>query len=93
MNNEPTHTAVATLRYNGTDYVVHRPSWQEDGERLYISEYVWREGSYSCDCNRFLFISDEHELLEDDDQDFCPCGDTIDLIDLHFTEGYTNVLR
>ncbi len=32
-------------------------------------DFIWREGNYSCDCNRMIFFS-KHEVLD------YPCGDT-----------------
>lgn len=49
--------------------------WQalHDGE---FSDFVWTEGNFACDCNRFLFFQYANGLGVDevDDEDG-PCGD------------------
>lgn len=36
------------------------------------AEYMFRDGNYSCDCNRSLFIKEKHPAF-----DLLPCGDSI----------------
>lgn len=54
------------------------------GYPRHSAEFMWREGNYSCDCNKRLFLArqcgiDPH--YDEDDADN-PCGDTIELIEL-----------
>lgn len=94
MSREPTHTAVATLRWKGADYVVHRPAWPNPQFPEY-EEYIWVDGNWSCDCNRLMFLEEEYGVLglPDGFNYFAkdtpfPCGDTIELIDLRYEEGW-----
>lgn len=43
----------------------------DDGEHLHT--YIWEEGNYSCDCNRYLFYQRAHGEEERDED--CTCGD------------------
>lgn len=53
----------ATLFYEGLDYEIERDEYTNpnatDLERRDNIEYNWKEGNYSCDCNRSQFIQEE----------------------------------
>ncbi len=81
---------VATLEYQGKQYTVHKHDWthpdedadEQEQERLVW--WMWTEGNYGCDCNRFAFISYEHDDWpgESDESGKFPCGETITLVGL-----------
>jgi hypothetical protein len=48
-------------------------------------EFMWREGNYSCDCNKRLFLARECGIGSEDDP--VECGDTIELVALEVTKG------
>ncbi|MDQ3653877.1 MAG: hypothetical protein M3457_02200 [Chloroflexota bacterium] len=70
-----THIAAAVLRYQDNLYTVHRPMWGDD-------EYTWRDGNYSCDCNRLQFIVEEYPNAVPDGwkEEDATCGDDIALV-------------
>lgn len=87
---------TAELEYEGQRYTVTREAvdakslWPDldDEDRSRELEglvwYQWTDGNYSCDCNRFSFISykyDDYPGEEDEDGHF-PCGRTITLVSL-----------
>lgn len=37
-------------------------------------EFLWEEGNFSCDCNRFLLFYDDPSNPTNEEK--CPCGDT-----------------
>jgi hypothetical protein len=82
-------TVTAVLEYEGQRYTVSQDSWDEagydDAEDLrHGVHYMWTEGNWSCDCNRFDFISyayDDYPGKEDENGGF-PCGDTVTLVSL-----------
>ena len=42
-----------------------------------FNSFLWMEGNYACDCNRFIFymqIKDPHLTDEDEDADDYPCN-------------------
>lgn len=83
-----THTAVVWLRRDGKDYIIHHPAWGRGSD----NEWIWREGNYSCDCNRLMFIDDEYDVVPGGglwSKESFPCGDTIELIDIRFEEGWS----
>jgi hypothetical protein len=44
-----------------------------DDDDATFHDYVWEEGSFSCDCNRYLFFQRAAQEPEADDR---PCGDS-----------------
>lgn len=62
------------LRHSGKEYVVYDDYYLEAPND--ISQYMWEEGNYSCDCNKSLFIQRQC------DEEFpdMTCGDTIELV-------------
>lgn len=57
---------TATLDADGIEYVVTQDvtdliGMADDGDDAGLIEYMWTEGNYSCDCNKRLFISRQHE--------------------------------
>jgi hypothetical protein len=61
----------AVLAYAGREYVIVQPAHE-------ASDYQWRDGNYSCDCNRSDFIQDQCDGSFPD----LPCGETIVLVSL-----------
>ena len=53
-------------------------------------EFMWREGNYSCDCNKRLYLARECGIdPEYDDLDkHVECGDTIELVSLEIYHTY-----
>jgi hypothetical protein len=45
----------------------------DDGEHL--STYIWEEGNFSCDCNRYLFYQRAVDADEDDNAPDGFCGE------------------
>lgn len=79
---------VAVLEYDGKQYTVHR-DWtplndETPEENEHLAYYMWTEGNYSCDCNRFAFISYEYDDAPgpEDENGYIPCGETIKLVSL-----------
>lgn len=60
-------------------FTLGMPDW-EDG-----IEYMWRDGSYSCDCNKRLFI--EREAGREPGDDETPCGEKIALVRIEYPEA------
>jgi hypothetical protein len=58
-----TRTGEATVYYDD--------GWWTDGA---FSDFIWSEGNYSCDCNRFLFLK-RAQGCEEPADDEGPCGD------------------
>lgn len=61
---------LVTIRKNATGEertYRHDMRWEAEGD-----QYMWSEGNYSCDCNRYLFFQRAHD---EDEEDF-ECGDT-----------------
>jgi hypothetical protein len=56
---------------DGVERIYHTDGiLEEDNETL--ATYIWEEGNFSCDCNRYLFFQravDEKEI-----NDCCKCG-------------------
>lgn len=82
---------IATLEYNGKQYVIQQ-DWplydgdDENDQRGHAS-YLWTEGNYGCDCNRFSFIEDAYDdppVREnpDENEPSYRCGETIKLVSL-----------
>ncbi len=74
----------ATIKLQTPDGQIHTV----EDESVYYTEvehieFMWREGNYSCDCNRRLFIGRLTDPSYDDD---LPCGDTIKLLSLEVAE-------
>lgn len=46
-------------------------------ENWRLTEYMWMEGNYSCDCNKSLFAMQQGFPISE-----LPCGDTVKLISL-----------
>lgn len=78
-------TAEITLHYEGRD-VTFRDSFGY-GYAKGSAEFMWREGNYSCDCNKRLFLWRHAGVSEDEiDARENPCGDTISLVALRITK-------
>ncbi len=45
--------------------------WEEEFEEK-LCLYIWQEGNFSCDCNRYLFF--QRAKGEDEIDDDCKCG-------------------
>jgi hypothetical protein len=74
-------TVTAVLEYEGQRYT-YEDDWipredDTDEDIRHLVHYMWTEGNYSCDCNRFAFMGFE----EPEDENF-PCGDTVKLVSL-----------
>lgn len=83
----------ATLEYEGKQYTIGmewgRHPGDTDEEYRGHAYYMWTDGNYGCDCNRFAFISydyDDYPGEEDEDGNF-RCGETIKLVSL-VLDGY-----
>ena len=55
--------------YKGTVYMLH---WYEP---YYTGGWIWKEGNYSCDCNRAIFLRQVFDDFPELD-----CGEEIELI-------------
>jgi hypothetical protein len=89
-------TVTAVLEYDGKQYTVTDGDW--DVDRLWpgadpedqqhklegLVWYMWTDGNYSCDCNRFDFIEDIDPdfPVKADENDHRPCGETVQLVSL-----------
>lgn len=62
--------------YDGKTYTTKQDHyiWEQEGDW----EYIYREGNYSCDCNKALFIQRQ---CDPDFPDFT-CGDKIKMVSL-----------
>ena len=70
---------VGTFKYKDDTFVLHYDFGYEYSEESAI--YMFTEGNYSCDCNRSLFIRNQHG------EDAIPdlgCGSEIELVDYAF---------
>jgi hypothetical protein len=43
------------------------PCYHEDENKFGFHDYIWREGNFSCDCNRILFFGGFEEKYYHDD--------------------------
>ena len=73
-------TVTAVLEYEGQRYTyeddwIPRPDDTAEDIR-HMVHYMWTEGNWSCDCNRFDFMG-----FEEPEEGF-PCGDTVNLVSL-----------
>jgi len=50
----------------------------------WYGDYIWSEGNFSCDCNRYLFFQRALNMDEDGES---PCGDDRYTIDSIFHDG------
>lgn len=77
-------TVTAVLEYDGKQYTVTSDQWTEDEELESHVWYMWTQGNYSCDCNRLLFISYEHDDYpgEENEDGWFACGHKSTLISL-----------
>lgn len=75
--------AEVVLRYQGKEYAYrHHFAGDRDGDYPWASvEYMYREGNYSCDCNRSTFIQRDDMGNVPDFPDL-DCGDAIALVSL-----------
>lgn len=97
MQNDVRVYAKVTLRHEGTDYTFTYPHPYRGKTREHAEagmRYLWTEGNYGCDCNRFDFITVycNVELVPEGAPGWLnfPCGDTIELVSLEAvddTEG------
>jgi hypothetical protein len=70
-------TVVARLRLpDGREFDVNTDCKEEHAD---VQHFRWTEGNGSCDCNKVLFLNQQHDLNLNDD---IPCGDTIELVSL-----------
>lgn len=66
--------AVALIRRNEDGVTRRYPiEWEPstDGDEG-VSEYMWGEGNYACDCNRAMFFA---EAGGEDEPEDAPCGE------------------
>lgn len=82
-------TVTAVLEHEGKQYIVTQDSWDvakydDEAHMERAIEWIWTEGNYGCDCNRFLFISYEHDDYPgtEDEDGWFPCGRTVKLVSL-----------
>lgn len=70
---------VGTFKYKDDTFVLHYDFGYEYPEESAI--YMFTEGNYSCDCNRSMFIRDQHG---EDAMPSLGCGCEIELVDYSF---------
>lgn len=70
---------VGTFAYKDNTFVIHYDFGYEYPEES--AEYMFTQGNYSCDCNRSIFIRNQHgpESVPD-----LGCGYEIELVDFTF---------
>ena len=62
---------------DGVERIYHTDGVLNDDDAT-LSTYIWEEGNFACDCNRYLFFQrsvDEREIEEEG-----PCGDDAYLV-------------
>lgn len=69
-----TSTPVNVHIRRNSDGVVQVQYWPEYGWDSDNSDYIWADGNYACDCNRFLFF--ERATGKEPEWDEGPCGDS-----------------
>jgi hypothetical protein len=61
------------------DFIVHDSTakeWARDGYDWRDSQrYLWEDGNYSCNCNRFLFFERALGKTEEEIEELDPCKD------------------
>ena len=67
-----------TLKHNDT-IVTYNDTYDYKDESHML--YMWLEGNYSCDCNRYMFMYNDYET------DF-PCGESIELLSITDANGH-----
>lgn len=83
MDNQHWPRAIVRIRNNSTGEIRQRVEefcLEDDGSP---SLFIWQEGNFSCDCNRWLFFHDFPDCEEDDEG---PCGDSafsVEILDLN----------
>lgn len=63
-------TKTGERRVYQTDADVGASEWPSEQEMI---DYMWSDGNYACDCNRYLFFCRAIGAPEEDNR---PCGDT-----------------
>ena len=70
---------VGIFKYENNEFEIHYDFGYEYPEEQAV--FMFKEGNYSCDCNRSLFIQREYG---EDTVPELDCGDRITLINYHF---------
>jgi predicted dehydrogenase len=72
---------IALIRKNKTGEIreykdeLYWGNWYQDEEP---STYIWEDGNYSCDCNRYLFF----QRVKNENEDNEECGDELYSVNL-----------